>query len=662
MPDITHLNGVALVKKKGGKLYVVSDPEGVADESPIIAEGTTTPRMLKDRFADIVNVKDYGAVGDGQHDDTEAIQAALDAGRGKTVFIPAGLYLISKTLIARTGSSIIGAGYVDFWNSNYESGTVLRTNGPGNPAKWTDIYEGDETTETPLLVAGGNGIWVEGITLQTTNDNLWSIGLFYPSVKQCGFSRVSSFGFNNAPIYLDVTWSDRNETLKTLHPDIESSAGMNEFYGESFYAHAGGASSSIGLKIQGTTRDPDNYASTDDWLWGYGGASDVVFMKGRSNGIWVDGRIKGNSLDCIQGIRFICVDSRTGSRKTMIHIGRATRVDFIGGYGEPTPGVTARAEFYSYTGSVNFLFTEYRADTYLDDVATGYRLTNGPVKGSMVTIVNSYGDIYKNGYILRDTGILPNEDGGFSIGTSTTNVAIVNSHVVRSLNQPLVLRETYTDVLSLSETSCAFHTGNIVPVTTETISLGTSSYRWSNVATKTVGYNSAKTDTGYFENLYTTSGSVSTSDYRLKESISNPTDALLRAWGNVGFKVFQFKDAVEKKGSDAARYHVGVIAQDVQSAFSAQGLDASKYGLFCYDEWKDGYENFVVVDQPASVDENGEVITPAVTHTEQKKIFSAGNQFGIRYEEALALECAYLRNRLSKIETALSANNIKVEE
>lgn len=35
MLDITHLNGVALVKKKGNKLYVVSDPEDVADESPI---------------------------------------------------------------------------------------------------------------------------------------------------------------------------------------------------------------------------------------------------------------------------------------------------------------------------------------------------------------------------------------------------------------------------------------------------------------------------------------------------------------------------------------------------------------------------------------------------------------------------------------------------
>jgi hypothetical protein len=48
-----------------------------------------------------VNVLDYGAVGDGVADDTSAIQAAIDAvcnaGSG-TVFIPAGVYLITSTL------------------------------------------------------------------------------------------------------------------------------------------------------------------------------------------------------------------------------------------------------------------------------------------------------------------------------------------------------------------------------------------------------------------------------------------------------------------------------------------------------------------------------------------------------------------------------------
>lgn len=48
-----------------------------------------------------VNVKDYGAVGDRETDDTAAIQRAIDAAArlGGVVVFPSGAYRITRTLV-----------------------------------------------------------------------------------------------------------------------------------------------------------------------------------------------------------------------------------------------------------------------------------------------------------------------------------------------------------------------------------------------------------------------------------------------------------------------------------------------------------------------------------------------------------------------------------
>ena len=62
----------------------------------------------------MANVKDYGAVGDGVHDDTSAIQAALDSlapGAHAVIYLPAGTYLISSSLSLPTfPHAIVGSG------------------------------------------------------------------------------------------------------------------------------------------------------------------------------------------------------------------------------------------------------------------------------------------------------------------------------------------------------------------------------------------------------------------------------------------------------------------------------------------------------------------------------------------------------------------------
>jgi len=128
--------------------------------------------------------------------------------------------------------------------------------------------------------------------------------------------------------------------------------------------------------------------------------------------------------------------------------------------------------------------------------------------------------------------------------------------------------------------------------------------------------------------VYSDTSAINTSDERRKEQIDDIDEAVLRAWGNVKYQQFKFKDSVAKKG-DGARWHIGLIAQRVKEAFEAEGVDPFAYGILCYDEW----------------DEQEEKIEDGVGVVQEFQ--ASGNSYGIRYEEALALECAYLRSRLS---------------
>lgn len=79
-------------------------------ENLIRTENTLTPRPLKTRFNEIVNVKDHGARGNGYTDDTTFLRSAIAAGSGKMIFFPPGHYMISGTLTVDADTFIHGAG------------------------------------------------------------------------------------------------------------------------------------------------------------------------------------------------------------------------------------------------------------------------------------------------------------------------------------------------------------------------------------------------------------------------------------------------------------------------------------------------------------------------------------------------------------------------
>ncbi len=109
-------------------------------------------RALPEKPAE-VGVKDYGAVGDGETNDTRAFQRALEEAAGKVIAIPAGRYVITEILEIR------------------DSGTVLRGEGPGKtilyvpkPLERIRSNMGATTSGRPTSNYSWSGgiVWVQG--------------------------------------------------------------------------------------------------------------------------------------------------------------------------------------------------------------------------------------------------------------------------------------------------------------------------------------------------------------------------------------------------------------------------------------------------------------------------------------------------------------------
>ena len=96
------------------------------------------------------------------------------------------------------------------------------------------------------------------------------------------------------------------------------------------------------------------------------------------------------------------------------------------------------------------------------------------------------------------------------------------------------------------------------------------------------------TATYRFDDVYATNGTINTSDRNEKQDIEVLSDAEQRvAVACKGLlRKFRWKSSVAENGDDA-RIHFGIIAQDLQAAFEAEGLDAGRYAMFISTTWTD---------------------------------------------------------------------------
>jgi len=132
--------------------------------------------------------------------------------------------------------------------------------------------------------------------------------------------------------------------------------------------------------------------------------------------------------------------------------------------------------------------------------------------------------------------------------------------------------------------------------------------------------------------VYAVNSTINTSDATLKEQVTDLSAAELQAATacKALIKKYKWISAVEEKGDDA-RWHVGVIAQEVQQAFVDAGLDAGDYSLFIRERWYE-YTYGGRLEKESNVNE---IPVPMEETTERTRL-------GIRYPELLAFIIAAL--------------------
>lgn len=131
-----------------------------------ITTETTTAFLLRDSPVD---VKGFGATGDGSTDDTAAFQAVATA--GLVGYIPKGTYKITSAIAL----TVAGSGFV---GDGPEQSIITSTSASGKMITLANgvagfVLKGFSLTKSVTATSGGNGIHCNGTTDDTTIDNVW---------------------------------------------------------------------------------------------------------------------------------------------------------------------------------------------------------------------------------------------------------------------------------------------------------------------------------------------------------------------------------------------------------------------------------------------------------------------------------------------------------
>lgn len=202
----------------------------------------------------IVNVKDFGAIGNGVHDDIQAIRAAIDylKPNGGTIYFPAGDYAISDTIFIGDGTARTTSGLGDSTNSTYSN---IKFKGVGCDRTLpntmiSQIRPTQEITAVILIDGRITNIELDGLCLYA--NGLAHYGIFMCAASHC---RISN-------IYI---WNALNVGIQVTGGSLPTGNYCNFNYYENIIV-AMGTNNSRGLVLDGVLVRDNVSVSNDVWL------------------------------------------------------------------------------------------------------------------------------------------------------------------------------------------------------------------------------------------------------------------------------------------------------------------------------------------------------------------------------------------------------------
>ena len=122
-----------------------------------------------------------------------------------------------------------------------------------------------------------------------------------------------------------------------------------------------------------------------------------------------------------------------------------------------------------------------------------------------------------------------------------------------------------------------------------------------------------------WRDIFTQNAVTVTSDEKVKQDISSIDDSEKKVALKLKdlVKKYRLKSSVESKGEDA-RIHIGWIAQEVEKAFSEEGLDPTRYALFCRDTH---YKVFVNGEDTGTVQRTRGQVQDEILYESLEKIY-----------------------------------------